>query len=64
MATTKIRITADEQDGISVSCSYDGKKLDMTVPSNIANIAGVLAEVSCRMMKHNNEQLIKKKAKI
>lgn len=59
--TTKIRISATEGVGIQIACSQNGRKVDMTIPSNIANVAGMLAEVSCRMLGYNNEHLIKKK---
>ena len=43
-------------DSIEVSCSKNGKRVDMTVPSNISNIAGVLVEVSTKMIKYNNQR--------
>ena len=41
----KVRL---KDDSIEVSCSKNGKRVDMTIPSNISNIAGVLAEVSTK----------------
>lgn len=41
----KVRL---KDDSIEVSCSKNGKRVDMTVPSNISNIAGVLAKVSIK----------------
>ena len=37
-----------KDDSIEVSCSKNGKRVDMTIPSNISNIAGVLVEVSTK----------------
>ena len=37
-----------KDDSIEVSCSKNGKRGDMTVTSNISNIAGVLVEVSTK----------------
>lgn len=55
-----IKIRAEQGVGITIGCSQNGKRLDMTVPSNINLVAGMLAEVSCKMVGHNNKQLIKK----
>ena len=41
----KVRL---KDDSIEVSCSKNGKRADMTIPSNISNIAGVLVEVSTK----------------
>ena len=49
----KVRL---KDDSIEVSCSKNGKRVDMTVPSNISNIAGVLAKVSIKMIKYNNQR--------
>ena len=49
----KVRL---KDDSIEVSCSKNGKRVDMTIPSNISNIAGVLAEVSTKMIKYNNQK--------
>ena len=45
-----------KDDSIEVSCSKNGKRVDMTVTSNISNIAGVLAKVSIKMIKYNNQR--------
>lgn len=49
----KVRI---EDDGVAVSCSQNGKRIDATEPSNIANIAGMLAKVAVDMVKYNNKK--------
>ena len=49
----KVRL---KDDSLEVSCSKNGKRVDMTIPSNISNIAGVLAEVSTKMIKYNNQR--------
>ena len=49
----KVRI---KDDSLEVSCSKNGKRVDMTISSNISNIAGVLAEVSTKMIKYNNQR--------
>ena len=41
----KVRL---KDDSIEVSCSKNGKRVDMTIPSNISNIDGVLVEVSTK----------------
>ena len=41
----KVRL---KDDSIEVSCSKNGKRVDMTIPSNISNIAGALVEVSTK----------------
>lgn len=55
---TTIKIRAEQGKSINVSCSQNGKKVDMTVPSNIANVAGMLAEISVEMVKYNNNKKI------
>ena len=45
-----------KDDSIEVSCSKNGKRVDMTIPSNISNIDGVLVEVSTKMIKYNNQK--------
>ena len=49
----KVRL---KDDSLYVSCSKNGKRVDMTIPSNISNIAGVLTEVSTKMIKYNNKK--------
>ena len=49
----KVRL---KDDSLEVSCSNNGNRVDMTIPSNISNIAGVLAEVSTKMIKYNNQR--------
>ena len=49
----KVRL---KDDSIEVSCSKNGKRVDMTISKNISNIAGVLAEVSTKMIKYNNQR--------
>ena len=50
----KVRL---KDDSIEVSCSKNGKRVDMTIPSNISNIDGVLVEVST---KNDKVQQLKK----
>ena len=53
----EMRIKVRLKDGsIEVSCSKNGKRVDMTVTSNISNIAGVLSKVSIKMIKYNNQK--------
>ena len=49
----KVRI---KDDSLEISCSKNGKRVDMTIPSNVYNIAGVLVEVSTKMIKYNNQR--------
>ena len=52
---TRIKVRLKD-DSIEVSCSNNRKRVDMTIPSNISNIAGVLAEVSTKMINYNNQR--------
>lgn len=58
---TNIRIKIIDNDGIYVKCSQGGKKVDMNNSTSIANVAGVLAQVCCEMIKHNNKLKSKEK---
>lgn len=49
----KVRL---KDDNLEVQCSKNGKRVDITIPSNISNIARVLAEVSTKMIKYNNQR--------
>ena len=49
----KVRL---KDDSIEVSCSKNGKRVDMTIPSNISNITGVHTDVSTKMIKKKKKK--------
>ncbi len=58
---TKIKIRIDFECGeMQVDCSDNGRRLDMTHPQNIANVAGMLAMTSVEMTKEIRRKNIKK----
>ena len=51
----KVRL---KDDSLEVSCSKNGKRVDMTIPTNSSNIAGVLEKKKKKMIKYNNQRRI------
>lgn len=45
-----------KDDGIIVSASQDGEKVDMNDYKNINNVAGILAKVCTRMIGYSNKK--------
>lgn len=56
---TNIRISISDRC-MEISCTHNGKRVNMTANESIHNVAGMLHDISMQMLWHSNEQLIKK----
>lgn len=55
MDSWKIKVSIDGEN-ISVQASLNGKRIKMTDETSAKNIAGILAQVSCKMVSHFNHK--------
>ncbi len=54
--TMFIKVKIVDGKSIEVGCTEDGRHYVMSDPVNVNNVAGMLAMVSCEMLKHNNKK--------
>lgn len=57
--STNIRISISDRC-TEISCTHNGKRVDMRRPESVHNVAGMLHDISFQMLGSSNEQLINK----
>lgn len=56
---TNIRISMSDRC-TEISCTHNGKRVDMRSPESVHTVAGMLHDICMQMLGHSNEQLVKK----